>query len=452
MPSGRKFNASHRAIAAGAVVLGDAGDAGADENSLRRSGFLLGALLPDRMLLELVEDFRGADRDGVGIAGHGPAVRLQRVAPPELDRIERQSRGHFVDQHFDGGHRLQRAVAAHRSRRDAAGMQRYRGHVDLWDVVNADRACCANGGNASREVRKASAIEHMVRGKELDLAGFPVDPDARVHPEGVAFDAALELLIAVMREPDRPAGKEHRRQRHVKHERCVVAPAKAAADIGELGVDARRLERSFGLAEHMRNGFRRLLRETARQARVRGFGFCCCTRRGRIPAPETSGRRIGFRTGDPAPAGPDFSPRARRGSARHRSQPWHRRLRVLAGRRPHRKRRFLGASRADPTRLDRRIDVGGIRRCAGHARKAIGAVVRNIDGTGLLAEFDERSIAQGKPRPIEGFERLEDQQRHRLPHIDRGLADRTEQVAGVEFRNARSDPVEIGRGHHRRRL
>ena len=54
--------------------------------------FLFGALLPDRMLLQLVQNLRRADRDAVRISRHRPAAGLERVAPPELDRVERQRR------------------------------------------------------------------------------------------------------------------------------------------------------------------------------------------------------------------------------------------------------------------------------------------------------------------------------------------------------------------------
>ena len=121
-------------------------------------------------------------------------------------------------------------------------MQRDGGDVDLRNVVDADRGGRGDGCDAGREIGEAAAVEHMVRGESLDLAGRAVDADARAHLEGMALDAALELLIAVMRQPHRLAGKEHRRQRHIEHERRVIAAAEAAADIGELGVDVRGLE------------------------------------------------------------------------------------------------------------------------------------------------------------------------------------------------------------------
>jgi hypothetical protein len=50
----------------------------------------------------------------------------------------------------------------------------------------------------------------------------------------VAFDAALELLIAIMRQPHRMSGKEHSRQCDVHYEGRVVPAAKTATHIREM--------------------------------------------------------------------------------------------------------------------------------------------------------------------------------------------------------------------------
>ncbi len=97
-------------------------------------------------------------------------------------------------------------------------------------------------------------------------------------------------------------------------------------------------------------------------------------------------------------------------------------------------------------------NVPRVRGRAGHTGETKCAVVGYHDGPSFLAELDESSIAQRWPRLIEGIELLEDQQSHRLTHIQRRLADRAEQVAGVEFRNAGADFVEIGGAHHHRGL
>src|SRR5262245_61930716 len=54
---GSDFDGSQRTIATGAVVLGGTRDAGTDENSrLLSARLLVGALLPDRMVLQLIQN------------------------------------------------------------------------------------------------------------------------------------------------------------------------------------------------------------------------------------------------------------------------------------------------------------------------------------------------------------------------------------------------------------
>ena len=93
----------------------------------------------------------------------------------------------------------------------------------------------------------------MIGRERGNLSGGPVHSDSRVHVEAVAFDSRLKLLIAIVGEPDRAAGKKHRGQCHVERKRCVVAPAEGAAHIGKLCVDARRLEGRLGFAQEERD-------------------------------------------------------------------------------------------------------------------------------------------------------------------------------------------------------
>src|ERR1700732_5471797 len=80
------FHRAQRAVRAATVILGGAGDAGADDDpALMPACSLLAALLPDRMLLKLVQNLRRADRDSVSNAGHVLATGRERVAPSELD-------------------------------------------------------------------------------------------------------------------------------------------------------------------------------------------------------------------------------------------------------------------------------------------------------------------------------------------------------------------------------
>ncbi len=108
-------------------------------------------------------------------------------------------------------------------------MQRDRRDIDLRNVVDAERGGGADRRHLGRKVGEAAAVQHVVGGECLNLAGRPIDADPRAHLEGVPLDARLELLIAIVGEPDRATGKEHRRQRDVERERRVVAAAESAA-------------------------------------------------------------------------------------------------------------------------------------------------------------------------------------------------------------------------------
>src|SRR3954447_20624385 len=74
---GVDLDTTERGVSAGAVILGDAGHASADQNARLLSALLLfRALAPDRMLLKLVEDLRRAHRHDIFVARHGTAVGL----------------------------------------------------------------------------------------------------------------------------------------------------------------------------------------------------------------------------------------------------------------------------------------------------------------------------------------------------------------------------------------
>ena len=79
-------------------------------------------------------------------------------------------------------------------------------------------------------------------------------------------------------------------------------------------------------------------------------------------------------------------------------------------------------------------------------------VVGHFDRAGFRAELQDRCVAKRELRPVEGVEILEDQQRHRLTQIERRLAHRAHEVAGIEFGNAHPGSREVGGGHHHGRL
>ena len=430
------FDRAQRAVRTGAVILGDAGDAGADEDAALRSCLLPGAVAPDRMLLQPVQDLGRADRDGVGIAGHRPAADLEGIAAAKLDRIEGQGRRRLVDEHLQRRHGLECPVAAHRAGGHATRMLGDRGDVDLGNVVDADRAGGTDHRHAGRVVGEASAVEHVVGGERRHPAARPVHPEPRLHLERVPFDPALELLVAILREANRAAGEEDRRQGHIERKRRVIAPPKATAEMGELGVDALRLEACGGLAEKIGDGACGLERglhaedelEVAaacivpgkaafglEEHRVDGLGHEIALehQHGRIVARELSADLLAV------------------GSA----------LGVVGARRrgqqlPDRPTAALEISWADPAVPDRRIDVGRLWRLARNAREAPCAIVGQRHRAGLVREPQQVAIAKRQPRLVESVEGLKEQQRHRLAQVVRRLANRAEQIAGVELGNA----------------
>src|SRR5690349_17353819 len=115
-------------------------------------------------------------------------------------------------------------------------MQRDGGDVDLRNVIDADRGGRGDGRHVGREIRETAAVEHVVGRKGSNPAGRAIDSDLAANLERVPFDSSLELLIAVVSEPDRMSREEQGRQRDVERERRMVAAAETAADIGELRV------------------------------------------------------------------------------------------------------------------------------------------------------------------------------------------------------------------------
>src|SRR5215211_5607644 len=131
-------------------------------------------------------------------------------------------------------------------------MQRHGRNVHLGYAVDAERSDGTARRYGRRKIREPAAVEHMV-GRECDhLPAGAINADPRAYLEGMPLYAALELLVAVVSKPDRAAGEEHRRQRDIQRKRRVVFAAKAAADMGELGIDAGRLNLVACLAEQVR--------------------------------------------------------------------------------------------------------------------------------------------------------------------------------------------------------
>src|SRR5215213_5314761 len=101
------------------------------------------------------------------------------------------------------------------------------------------------------EVGEPAAVEDVIGGEGADPARAAIDADARAHPERMALDPRLELLVAIVREPHRPTGKEHRGQGDVEREDRMIVTVETPADMGEMRVDPGRPERPAAAAEEI---------------------------------------------------------------------------------------------------------------------------------------------------------------------------------------------------------
>ena len=150
-------------------------------------------------------------------------------------------------------------------------------------------ALAADRRHVDGKIRETAAIQHVIGGECLIL------PDARSTPirvcilKGCRLMPALKLLIAIVCQPDRTAGEEHRRQRDIEREWRMIASAESAADIGELGVDPRRLEWARALRRGDTRPILRPRRATARRGRARGFLLPASNQ----ASPDSGSRNIG---------------------------------------------------------------------------------------------------------------------------------------------------------------
>jgi hypothetical protein len=248
---------------------------------------------------------------------------------------------------------------------------------------------------------------------------------------------------------DRTIREEHRRQRDVKRERRGVAPAESAAARGKIGVDASRFEGGLGVAEQIGDRARGFVGRlhADNEFEVLAAGVIPGKTAFRLESHRVDRLRLEFAIehqecrivgckvrADPFAIGRGFGI-------------------SLSGRgRPYRAPRVLETPRTNPAVLGQRVHIGCVRGWAAHARETKGAVVGHRDRAGFLTELQDSRVAQSAPRLIEGVEILEDQQRHGLTQIERRLAGRTEEVAGIEFGNADASSRKVGGGHRYRRL
>ena len=92
------------------------------------------------LALERVEHLHGPGAVHA-LAGDARLTVAQRVAPPQVDRIDAQRRGDHVDVTFAGEHGLRVARGAHRAARNAVGVDRFDFEPGHRHVVRRQRRC-----------------------------------------------------------------------------------------------------------------------------------------------------------------------------------------------------------------------------------------------------------------------------------------------------------------------
>ena len=108
------------------------------------------------------------------LAGDARLAVAQRVAPPQLDRIDAQLLGDHVDVALAGEHRLRIARRAHRAARNAVGVDRLDFEPGHRHVVRASASLCAGTTSAGRDLagRVRAAVDDGLGlvGQELAVA------------------------------------------------------------------------------------------------------------------------------------------------------------------------------------------------------------------------------------------------------------------------------------------
>ena len=218
--------------------------------------------------------------------------------------------------------------------------------------------------------------------------------------EAVPLDPRLELLVAIVREPDRVAGEEHRRQRDIERKRRMIASAETAAHIGELRVDARRFVRGVGFAEQEGDRFGGIVGRLHADHEFEVLARLDRTRQDRFPVRETSDPPIASRIAAPAPDGPGCPPQARRECLRRNRRLPHNlaRSELAAAPRPGARVSSNTPGLTQPF-LNWRIDIGRVRGRAGYPGKTKGRVGRPRDGAGLLADISRQSRRATRAAP-----------------------------------------------------
>ncbi|EDT01222.1 hypothetical protein BamIOP4010DRAFT_5269 [Burkholderia ambifaria IOP40-10] len=446
-----EFDLRERCLGARAEILLHAREADAVALAGVRGlefGLARRATRPQRMLLRAFQHVLHAQRAGGNRALRVLHPRAQRVAQAEIDRVEVQLRGDFVDGHLGRGHALQRAVAAGRAGVDRARCDRDRREVALREVVDRLRGRRADHRDRRREVRAPAAIRLEVALERLQEARVAIDRDPVMHLERVTLQRRLELLVAIVREPHRAAVRVQRADEAV--ERHVAVILRAVAD-RVARMHEQLLHREAAFRDHRGRVLRHFERRLGRHDEVHRL------RRGVVPAV----RVVGFERGGidrlRVVLAVEHEPVRRRaiefgGDLAGQEHPLLVELAVFLAVRPDRQM-LAHHAREDRRVLQARVDIVVVGRLAAHPHVAERApriaLERARDRTvadHVVAEL-ERVLREAKAREV-----VVDEDRDRMAEIRGRLAGRQQHVVAVERRERDAVAREIVGGDDAVRL
>ncbi|MNG91921.1 hypothetical protein D3C79_508390 [compost metagenome] len=396
-------------------------------------------------LVENLVQAQGAGRDRALGVLH---ARLQRVGAAQVDGIDAQAPGDLIHHHFGGGHGLQGAVAAHRAGLDATGVIGSDRQVVLRHVVDRLRRRGPHRCHRRAVVDTPAAVAAHVGAEDLEAVVLLVHRQLVADIEGMALDAALELLVAVVGQADRHTGAIQRGHGGVEDEDVVVfravAHGIARVHVQRVQGEARRLDHVHAFLRH----FERALGRDHEVQRAAGRV---------VPAVAVVRLQRGGFDGRRLVALVEHQPVLGRvvqllGHALGVEQPLLGQVAVLVGLlRPHRLAVENGGEQHGILQAGELIVVE--RRGTAHAHEAEAAVGVALVQRRLGAIADrlvvELQLALGL---AEALEVVPDQDRHRVADEHRHLAGRQQRVGRVGLGPGDAVLFQVGRGNDAVRL
>ena len=184
----------------------------------------------------------------------------ERIRLAQRNRIAAQRLGRTIDHQFERRHRLQRPVAAHRPGRHSRRGEYHRGHVDLRNVVDADRGGRGHQTDAGGIVGEPTAFADQI-GRVGDKLPRPsIDAKLACDLKGMALQTGLELFETIIGQANRCVCGKHTGHRDIKREDRMIAAAEAAADRSAMRNDAFHAQIAASVADQLSDRRRRILR------------------------------------------------------------------------------------------------------------------------------------------------------------------------------------------------